>query len=333
MLPAIFVFGDSFVDVGNNNYLPLSLAKANFPHNGIDFPSRKATGRFSNGKNIVDLLAEKVGLPSPPPYLSIDSDSSTSYLWGVSFASGGAAIFNTTSNPLNTQSIPLWQQVEYYLKVHDHLTKQLGSAHAQKHLSKSLFFIVIGSNDILAYSRSINQNIPPKKYVNQMTTLLKAKLKILHTHGARKFMVVGLPPVGCCPAQRIQNETRGCREDTNTWTVMYNEALESMSKELKSELKDMSYSYSHTYPLIHGFIQDPASNGFKEVKTACCGLGNLNAQFPCLPTSTHCSNRTDHLFWDLYHPTEAASRRFIDNVFDGPPQYTSPVNVRQLIAL
>ncbi|PKI66944.1 hypothetical protein CRG98_012707 [Punica granatum] len=181
--------------------------------------------------------AEKVGLPSPPPYLSIDSDSSTSYLWGVSFASGGAAIFNTTSNPLNTQSIPLWQQVEYYLKVHDHLTKQLGSAHAQKHLSKSLFFIVIGSNDILAYSRSINQNIPPKKYVNQMTTLLKAKLK------------------------RIQNETRGCREDTNTWTVMYNEALESMSKELKSELKDMSYSYSHTYPLIHGFIQDPASNG------------------------------------------------------------------------
>ncbi|XP_031403831.1 GDSL esterase/lipase At5g55050-like isoform X2 [Punica granatum] len=172
-------------------------------------------------------------------------------------------IFNITSNPLNTQSIPLWQQVEYYLKVHEHLTKRLGSAHAQKHLSKSLFFIVFGSNNILDYSRSIDQNKPPKMHVNQMTTLLKAKLKILHTHGARKFMVVGLPPVGCCPAQRIQNETRGCREDTNTWTVMYKEALESMSQELKSEVKDMSYSYSHTYPLIHGFIQDPASNGLR----------------------------------------------------------------------
>ncbi|XP_031405828.1 GDSL esterase/lipase At5g55050-like [Punica granatum] len=176
MLPANFVFGDSLVDVGNNNYLLLSLAKANFPHNGIDLPSQKATGRFSNGKNIVDLLAGKVGLPSPPPYLSIDSDSSTSYLCGVSFASDGAAIFDITSNPLNTESIPLRQQVEYYLKVYEYLRKRLGFAHAQKRLSKSLFFIVIGSNDILNYSRSIDQNKPPKKHVNQMTTLLKAKI-------------------------------------------------------------------------------------------------------------------------------------------------------------
>ncbi|OWM85788.1 hypothetical protein CDL15_Pgr012038 [Punica granatum] len=246
MLPEIFVFGDSFVDIGNNNDLPLSLAKANFLHNGIDFPSQKATGRFSNGKNI-DLLAEKVGCQ----------------VHRLTFLSTQTQVHHTfaVSVSLLTQSIPLWQQVEYYLKVHEHLTKRLGSAHAQKHLSKSLFFIVFGSNNILDYSRSIDQNKPPKMHVNQMTTLLKAKLKILHTHGARKFMVVGLPPVGCCPAQRIQNETRGCREDTNTWTVMYKEALESMSQELKSEVKDMSYSYSHTYPLIHGFIQDPASNG------------------------------------------------------------------------
>ncbi|PKI77549.1 hypothetical protein CRG98_002155 [Punica granatum] len=133
MLPANFVFGDSLVDVGNNNYLLLSLAK--------------------------------------------------------------------------TESIPLRQQVEYYLKVYEYLRKRLGFAHAQKRLSKSLFFIVIGSNDILNYSRSIDQNKPPKKH-------------ILHTHGARKVMVVRLPPVGCCLVQRIQNETRGCREDTNTWTVI-----------------------------------------------------------------------------------------------------------------
>jgi hypothetical protein len=58
MVPAIFVFGDSLVDVGNNNYLPVSVAKADFPHNGIDFPTKKATGRFSNGKNAADFLGE-----------------------------------------------------------------------------------------------------------------------------------------------------------------------------------------------------------------------------------------------------------------------------------
>lgn len=53
--PAIYVLGDSLVDVGNNNYLHLSLDKADFPHNGIDFPTG-STGRFSNGKNTADFI-------------------------------------------------------------------------------------------------------------------------------------------------------------------------------------------------------------------------------------------------------------------------------------
>ncbi|GKD76309.1 putative triacylglycerol lipase [Tanacetum coccineum] len=101
-IPGLYVFGDSLVDVGNNNYLSLSLAKADFPHNGMDFPTGKATGRFSNGKNAADFLAEKVGLPFAPPYLSLVSkskklsSSSATVTTGVSFASGGAGIFNGT---------------------------------------------------------------------------------------------------------------------------------------------------------------------------------------------------------------------------------------------
>lgn len=55
-VPAMYVFGDSLVDVGNNNYLMFSFNKANFPHHGIDLPSKKATGRFCNGKNAADFL-------------------------------------------------------------------------------------------------------------------------------------------------------------------------------------------------------------------------------------------------------------------------------------
>nr|GEX91435.1 hypothetical protein [Tanacetum cinerariifolium] len=57
LFPRIYTFGDSLVDVGNNNRLPLSLAKASFPHNGIDFSTGKAIGRFSNGKNVADFAA------------------------------------------------------------------------------------------------------------------------------------------------------------------------------------------------------------------------------------------------------------------------------------
>ncbi|XP_076947159.1 GDSL esterase/lipase At4g16220-like [Bidens hawaiensis] len=55
-VPGMYVFSDSLVDVGNNNYLPLPAARADFPHNAVDFPTGEATGRFNNGKNAVDFL-------------------------------------------------------------------------------------------------------------------------------------------------------------------------------------------------------------------------------------------------------------------------------------
>lgn len=55
-VPAMYVLGDSLVDVGNNNYIHPSVLKADFPHNGIDYPGGKPTGRFSNGKNAADAL-------------------------------------------------------------------------------------------------------------------------------------------------------------------------------------------------------------------------------------------------------------------------------------
>lgn len=54
MLPAMFVFGDSLIDNGNNNDLP-SLAKANYLPYGIDFRGGP-TGRFSNGYTMVDTI-------------------------------------------------------------------------------------------------------------------------------------------------------------------------------------------------------------------------------------------------------------------------------------
>ena len=53
---AFFVFGDSLVDNGNNNYLA-TTARADAPPYGIDYPTRRPTGRFSNGYNIPDFIS------------------------------------------------------------------------------------------------------------------------------------------------------------------------------------------------------------------------------------------------------------------------------------
>jgi hypothetical protein len=54
---AFFVFGDSLVDSGNNNYL-VTTARADSPPYGIDFPTHRPTGRFSNGLNLPDLISK-----------------------------------------------------------------------------------------------------------------------------------------------------------------------------------------------------------------------------------------------------------------------------------
>lgn len=51
-----FIFGDSLTEVGNNNHLQYSLARADFPFYGIDYINQKPTGRFSNGRTIGDII-------------------------------------------------------------------------------------------------------------------------------------------------------------------------------------------------------------------------------------------------------------------------------------
>jgi hypothetical protein len=59
---AFFVFGDSLVDNGNNNYLA-TTAQANWPPYGIDYPTHRPTGRFSNGLNLPDIISELIVFP------------------------------------------------------------------------------------------------------------------------------------------------------------------------------------------------------------------------------------------------------------------------------
>lgn len=73
LVPAMFVFGDSVVDVGNNNHL-YTIVKANFPPYGRDFVNHKPTGRFCNGKLASDFTGAFISnLPSPlpPPFFFI----------------------------------------------------------------------------------------------------------------------------------------------------------------------------------------------------------------------------------------------------------------------
>ena len=63
LVPAVLTFGDSTVDVGNNDYLH-TILKANFPPYGRDFANHVATGRFCNGKLATDITGRSCTLDS-----------------------------------------------------------------------------------------------------------------------------------------------------------------------------------------------------------------------------------------------------------------------------
>ena len=64
-ISAFYVFGDSTVDAGNNNYI-ITAFKSNFPPYGRDFPNHVPTGRFTNGKLATDYIGN---LFSPTNYI------------------------------------------------------------------------------------------------------------------------------------------------------------------------------------------------------------------------------------------------------------------------
>lgn len=91
----MFVFGSSLVDNGNNNFLPNSIAKVNYFPYGVDFPLGPS-GRFTNGKNVIDLLGQKLNLPYYIPPFSDPSTNGSKIVNGVNFASGGSGILDDT---------------------------------------------------------------------------------------------------------------------------------------------------------------------------------------------------------------------------------------------
>ncbi|XBH95758.1 hypothetical protein VPH35_086270 [Triticum aestivum] len=96
---------------------------------------------------------------------------------------------------------------------------------------------------------------------------------------------------------------------------------------------DLHYALFNSSAALLRYIDQPAEYGFTEAKAACCSLGDFNTKSACTPLSSYCANRSDHMFWDFYHPTEATTQMLTATAFDGSAPFIFPTNVRQLSAI
>ncbi|KAK2974319.1 hypothetical protein RJ640_026880, partial [Escallonia rubra] len=337
-VPAIFLLGDSMLDVGTNNFVNGSIARADFPRNGVDFPNSEPTGRFSNGYNVADFLAKLMGFNrSPEPYLSLPTPRpgfGDGSFQGVNFASGGSGLLNETGQIYVV--VPMSEQVQQFRAVDNILTAVMGQESARKLVSQSLFVFSSGSNDIFAYFMRLANGLPvptPAEFITSQITAYESYITELYNLGARKFGIISVGAIGCCPAQRALaiNPDGGCLAIVNIFATTFNSELVTLLHNISSKLPGIKYSIGDMYTMTAHVIETPQDYNFTEVESACCGIGRYNAEEVCYIRSRLCQNRSDYLFWDQFHLTEAAAHLAADYLYHGNTTYATPVNFFQLV--
>ncbi|KAE8656157.1 GDSL esterase/lipase [Hibiscus syriacus] len=336
-VPCYFIFGDSLVDNGNNNRLS-SLARANYLPYGIDFPNGP-TGRFSNGKTTVDVIAQLLGFDNNiPPY---STASGRQILGGVNYASAAAGIREETGQQLGAR-ISFSGQVKNYQETISQVVNLLGDeTTAANYLSKCIYSIGLGSNDYLNnyfmplfYSSS--RQYTPEQFADVLIQEYTKQLQALYNYGARKFVLIGVGQIGCSPNELAQNSPDGktCVERINAANRIFNDRLKGLVDQFNNADSDAKFIYINAYGIFQDITSNPSAYGFKVTNAGCCGVGRNNGQITCLPAQTPCPNRNEYLFWDAFHPTEAA------NVIIGRRSYSAqsssdayPIDIRRLAQL
>lgn len=70
--------------------------------------------------------------------------------------------------------------------------------------------------------------------------------------------------------------------------------------------------------------------GFRVRDTACCGIGRNQGQITCTPLLPPCNQRDQYVFWDAFHPTQAANAVLAQRAYTGSTTDCFPINVQQL---
>ncbi|KAG6751038.1 hypothetical protein POTOM_045555 [Populus tomentosa] len=351
MVPAMFIFGDSLIDNGNNNNLP-SFAKANYFPYGIDF-NGGPTGRFSNGYTMVDeigkpltalffgfpcfyakLSSEQLGLPLIPAYSEASGDQ---VLNGINYASAAAGILDVTGRNF-VGRIPFDEQIRNFQNTLDQITDTLGADDVARQVGRSLFFVGMGSNDYL--NNYLMPNYPTRnryngrQFADLLTQEYSRKLTKLYNLGARKFVIAGLGVMGCIPSILAQSPAGNCSDSVNKLVQPFNENVKAMLKNFNAnQLPGAKFIFIDVARMFREILTNSPANGFSVINRGCCGIGRNRGQITCLPFQTPCPNREQYVFWDAFHPTEAVNVLMGRKAFNGDLSMVYPMNIEQLANL
>ncbi|MED6165313.1 hypothetical protein PIB30_098395, partial [Stylosanthes scabra] len=343
---AIYSFGDSLADTGNNYYDPSVLSSSqtialHLPYGETFFHC--PTGRWSDGRLIVDFFAEQMGVPLLKPYVGIKNGKINSWnptAEGVNFAVAGATamdssyylgkgIYNIATN------YTLGVQLNWFK---DLLPSICASpSECKELLGRSLFLVgEIGGNDFnhpLFLRKSVEEL---RTYVPDVINEISSAITKLIDVGAQTLVVPGNFPLGCNYIYLSMFKTEdieaydeiGCLRWLNRFAEYYNKQLYAEINRLQVLHPNVNIIYADYYHAALQIYQSPKQYGFTEsLLSACCPPLDLpnksEGSIDCgKPGVVVCDNPSQYISWDGLHLTEAAYKLIAKGLLNGP--YTNP---------
>ncbi|KFK44742.1 hypothetical protein AALP_AA1G297000 [Arabis alpina] len=331
---SIISFGDSIADTGNLVGLsdPNDLPHVAFPPYGETF-FHHPTGRFSNGRLVIDFMAEFLGLPLVPPFYG---SHNANFEKGVNFAVGGATALEQSfleekGIHFPYTNVSLGVQLKSFK---ESLPKICGSPSDCRDMIENALILMgeIGGNDY-NYAFFVRKSIEEiKELVPLVITTISSAITELIGMGGRTFLVPGNFPIGCSVAYLTLYQTSNKKEyDPLTGCLAWlNEFGEYHGEQLQVELNRLQKLYPHVniiyadyYNPMLRIFQEPAKFGFiSRPLPACCGVGGLYNYTVGMQCGTEvvecCNDPSKYVNWDGVHLTEAAYRWLADGLLNGP---------------
>ncbi|XVE51442.1 hypothetical protein DITRI_Ditri02bG0040800 [Diplodiscus trichospermus] len=332
---SIISFGDSLADTGNLVILAsnINITPAAFLPYGETYFNRP-TGRFSDGRLVIDFFAQKFGLPLVPPYFGAgDYDSSQKFLKGVNFAVAGATALDNAflaQKGIHTviTNVSLGVQLGLFNKL---LPSLCSSSSACNELLNSSLILMgeIGGNDFTyAFLEGIRIELI-RELVPDVINVISSSILELIELGAVTFLVPGNLPIGCLPIYLTFFQTSNKQDyDRFGCLIWLNEFSEYANGMLKKELNRIqnlrpraNIVYADYYQAAIQFYRSPRRFGFNSTLSACCGMGgpyNFNLLVSCgILVKKSCNDPSSHVSWDGIHLTERSYRLIFEALLDG----------------
>ncbi|KAM3378214.1 GDSL esterase/lipase [Capsicum galapagoense] len=338
--PAVFNFGDSNSDTGG---LVAGVGDRLEPPNGQTY-FKNPSGRFCDGRLIIDFLMDAMDLPFLNSYL--DSLAAPSFRRGANFAAAGSTILPATASSVSPFSFGI--QVSQFFRFKNRVSEIQAKTRkydkyipAQDFFQKGLYTFDICQNDLAGgfYSKTLDQILAS---IPTILTEFEDGLKRLYDLGARNFWVHNTGPLGCL-GQNIAKfgtdasklDELGCVSSHNQAAKILNLQLYALCKKLQGQYSDANITHVDIFSIKSNLIANYSRNGFEQPLMACCGYGgpplNYDSRIACGQTKVldgnnvtakACNDSSEYINWDGIHYTETANQFVASQILTG--KYSDP---------